>query len=315
MLFWMICAAIALCVTGLLALAVWRGGRAVRPSAQFDLQVYRDQLSEVDRDAAHLDPDYVTLVEKLREAVANRPGDLQGAELLARHEMALGNAVAAYRAQSQVIRLKGEQASAEDIARYADMLVIAAGGYVSPEAEGAVAAALEADPANGVARYYSGLLAAQIGRPDISFRTWARLLNDSPPSASWVPAVREQIEDMAFRAGVDYALAPLPETRGPTDDDVRAASEMSEEDRMEMVRGMVGNLSDRLATEGGPVEDWARLISSLVVLGDGDGALLVYDDAKRVFESDPNAIRLRRSNAANSALMPPAFWSCARGVR
>lgn len=397
MLFWIICGAIAFCVTGLLALSIWQSGRSGTPAAEFDLQVYRDQLAEVDRDQARgvlgeedaeharneiarrilaadkalreakegtarasstaamgmtavisaaliggslylyddlgapgygdlplqmriemseiaraerptqeqaeatlpafvpspdLDPDYVALVEKLRAAVESRPGDLEGAQLLARHEMSLGNASAAYKAQSQVIRLKGNAATAQDFAGYADMLVIAAGGYVSPEAEGALAAALRLDPRNGVARYYSGLLASQIGRPDLSFRTWASLLNDSRPTEPWVPAVRDQIEDMAFRAGVDYALAPLPEPRGPDADDVKAASEMSEDERMEMIRGMVGNLSDRLATEGGPVEDWARLISSLVVLGDGDGALLVYADAKDVFAKDPNAMRL-----------------------
>ena len=34
-----------------------------------------------------------------------------------------------------------------------------------------------------------------------------------------------------------------------------------------MIEGMVAQLSDRLAAEGGSVEDWNRLIRSLAVLG------------------------------------------------
>ena len=45
---------------------------------------------------------------------------------------------------------------------------------------------------------------------------------------------------------------------------------MTPEDRQAMIQGMVDGLADRLATEGGPVEDWARLITSLGVLGETD---------------------------------------------
>ena len=114
--------------------------------------------------------DYIKLVEKLRTAVSLRPDDLQGAELLATHEMRLGNAMRAHIAQSHVLRLKESNATAEDFATYADMLVIAAGGYVSPQAEAALVGALKKDPKNGVARYYTGLMMLQTGRPDVAFR-------------------------------------------------------------------------------------------------------------------------------------------------
>lgn len=245
-------------------------------------------------------PSYLQLVAQLREAVASRPNDLQGATLLAMHEMRLGNAAAAHRSQANVLRLKGSEATAEDFATYADMLVIAAGGYVSPQAEGALAAALQKDPKNGVARYYTGLMMNQIGRPDVAFRAWATLLQDSGPEDGWTQPIRAQIEELAFRAGVDnYELPPLQEAAlpGPSAEDVQNAAEMSARERQEMVRGMVARLSDRLATEGGPPEEWARLLKALGVLGEEDQAALIWQNAKEVFADAPDALKIVRDAA------------------
>jgi cytochrome c-type biogenesis protein CcmI len=93
---------------------------------------------------------FADLVQRLRGAVAERPGDLQGHILLARNEAALGNFTAAYKAQEQVLNLKGETATASDYADYGDMMVLAAGGYVSPKAESAFREALAREPSNAL---------------------------------------------------------------------------------------------------------------------------------------------------------------------
>jgi len=198
-----------------------------------------------------------------------------------------------------VIRLKDSDATAEDYATYADMLVIAAGRYVSPLAERALAMTLQKDPKNGVARYYSGLMMLQVGRPDVAFRAWATLLQESPDDAGWVPPIREQIEELAFRAGVEYELPPLRDASltGPSAEDIQNAEELSEEDRQDMIRGMVSQLSDRLATEGGSPEEWARLISALSVLGDADQAALIWQNAKDVFGDRPDALAIVHETA------------------
>ncbi len=289
-LFWSLCAALALAMTALLLTALLRGRRDTGPVQAFDMQVYRDQLREVERDIARgtIGPEdgerlraevsrrllsadasvqgdvatagqprgvalvaaaliaasvlgggywlysrlgapgygdlglkdriaaaeqarenrpsqqeaeaqtpqttppeapeeYAALVQRLRAAVAERPDDLQGHVLLARSEAALGNFVNAYKAQEQILRLKGDEASAKDYADLADMMVLAAGGYVSPQAETALDAAMTRDPQNGVARYYGGLMLAQTGRPDAAFRLWDNLLRESSPSDPWCP--------------------------------------------------------------------------------------------------------------------------------
>ncbi|TMV13252.1 c-type cytochrome biogenesis protein CcmI [Arenibacterium halophilum] len=233
-------------------------------------------------------PEYLALVAQLRETVAQRPDDLQGNQLLARHESALGNFVAAHAAQARVIDIKGDGAGAGDYASYADLLILAAGGYVSPTAEQALKDTLARDPRSGPAQYYMGLLEAQNARPDRAFRIWNRLLQASPPDAPWVPAIRSQIADAARLAGVDYALPA--QASGPTAEDVANAAELDDAGRQEMIQGMVEGLAARLAEEGGPAPEWARLIAALGVLGEVDRARAIADEARNRFAGDSAAL-------------------------
>jgi len=236
-------------------------------------------------------PEYLDLVERLRQTVAQRPGDPRGLALLARNEAALGNFAAAYDAQRRLIDALGAAATADHFADLADMMVLAAGGYVSPEAEAVLGQALSRDAQNGPARYYVGLMQAQNGRPDLAFDIWRALLEQSAPDAPWVPAIRGQIEDVAARAGRRYQLPPEgAPPAGPSAADIAAADDMSPEDRMDMIRGMVASLSDRLATQGGTPGEWARLIGALGVLGDTESATAIYAEARDVFADDPEGL-------------------------
>lgn len=250
--------------------------------------------------APQRDDAYLALVQQLRDAVAERPDDLSGLMLLARNEANLGRFAEAWRAQDRVVDLKGESATAQDFADLSDLMVLAAGGFVSPEAELAIRETLRRDAGNGTARYYSGLLAAQTGRPDVAFRIWRNLLETSAPDAPWVPPIRAQIPELAELAGVDYVLpATGAAPRGPSASDVEAAGDMTPEARMEMIRGMVESLSERLATEGGPPDDWARLIRAYGVLGRRDAAMAIWEEAQQVFP-DP-VVQLPILRAARDA--------------
>jgi cytochrome c-type biogenesis protein CcmH len=235
--------------------------------------------------------DFLILMKRLRETVAERPDDLQGHRLLAQNEARIGNFSAAAEAQENVLRLKGNGLTAEDITDYAEMLILAAGGYVSPEAETALRAALAEDDQEGRARYYIGLMMVQTGRPDIAFRIWDTLLRRGPETASWIAPIRAQIMTAAALAGVNYTLPAIGggAESGPSLEDIEAASEMTTAERMEMIGGMVEGLSNRLATEGGPPEDWARLITSLAIMGNPDQALAVFENAMQVFGNEPGA--------------------------
>ncbi|MGD1882368.1 MAG: c-type cytochrome biogenesis protein CcmI [Paracoccaceae bacterium] len=404
MTFWIITGTITLAVLTLIALSLYRGRADVETVAAYDLQIYRDQLSEVDRDVARgvlseadanrvrtevsrrilaadaalknaesrvtkggpagivlvflivagvgsfalynqigapgygdlglaqrmeaaatfrsgrpdqataeanmegsrpgvqVTAEYVELVGQLRVTVAERPNDVEGHRLLARAEARLGNFAAAHEAQNRLLQLLGPDVPVVALMDYADMLILSAGGYVSPEAEQVLEVVLSRDPSSGPGRYYYALMMRQTGRPDIAFRMWDRLLREGPEDADWIPPILEQIQEAAQLAGVNYQLPAIGQIRGPTQADIDATEDMSPSERMQMIEGMIGTLSNRLATEGGPPEDWAQLITSLGVLGRMDQASAVFVNAQEVFADAPTAMDLINRAADRAGL-------------
>ena len=63
-----------------------------------------------------------------------------------------------------------------------------------------------------------------------------------------------------------------------------------EEQRTEMIRGMVDRLAERLSREGSDVEGWLRLVRAYMVLGERDKA--------------------ERAARMHAALSPPSPTSC-----
>lgn len=236
---------------------------------------------------AEVDPEFLTLMKKLRVALEERPDDEPGLLLLARNEARLGNFVAAREAQEHLVAVKGERVSAQDLSITIEMMTYAAGGYISPEAEVYLRRLLEDEPQNGEGRYFLGLLHAQNGRPDLAFPVWRRLLEESRPNAPWLPVILNDIESLARAAGVDYTP---PSLGGPDAGAIAAAEDMSDEDRQNMIQGMVEGLAARLAEDGGTPDEWAQLIRALTVLGEDQRARAVYAEAKRVFGESEDAM-------------------------
>ncbi len=274
-------------------LAAFDAARATRPS-QAVAEAAAGKPVAVEPDA-----EMAALMATLRQVLITRPDDVEGLTLLARNEAALGNLAAAAKAQTALIAAKGAEVSAADHMMLAEILIRLAGAYVSPEAEAALMAALQLEPRNGTARYYSGLMFAQAGRADRAFLIWQDLLADSAADAPWVAPIRSQMGDVARLAGVAYDQPQVP---GPSADQVDAAQDMSPEDRMAMIQSMVDGLSARLASEGGSAQDWARLITSLGVLGQTDQARLIYAEAQGVFAGRDAEIATLRAAAIAAAI-------------
>ncbi len=247
-----------------------------------------------------LEAEFADLLQQLRVAVSQRPDDLTGQTLLARNEATAGNFTAAYRAQQNVMRLKRDAATTQDYLQLAEFMIIAAHGYISPEAEDALRVVLKRDPQTGLGRYYIGLMLIQAERPDLAFRAWNSLLQDSGPDAPWLNAVMSRMPDLAAYAGVDYT--PPTFTSGPSQDDINAASDLSTEEQQEMIRGMVAQLSDRLATDGGTPQEWARLIGAYGVLGETDRAAAIWVNAQEVFAANPQALALIQQAATQAGV-------------
>ena len=247
--------------------------------------------------AVEVPDEYREAIAQLRVIAPTRPDDLEAWSRLAFHEVELRNYAGAAAAQAQVVAIKGDTAELIDRQRWLDLLVIAAGGLVSPEAEDVINSILAVDEGNVAARYYLGTLYNQTDRPDLALRLWRDLVETGDPNNFHIASARAQISDAAFRAGVEYAL---PETRGPSFAQMDAASDLSPEEQQEMIGGMVAGLANRLATEGGPAQDWARLIRAYGVLGDLDAARTVWNEAQQAFVSSMRGMEIL-TNAARDA--------------
>ena len=246
---------------------------------------------------------YGELVKKLRQKVAERPTDLEGLKLLAGIEAKIGNIDEAVKAQQQFLKVLGDSASDLDFFNYADLLINQVDGVVSPESEKALRSALRINPQNGGAMYYIGLMLAQNDRPDLALRLWKRLLKSENLEAPWIPLIRDDIERLAVLAGDTKFKSPLIElTPGPTAEDVDIASKMRNEERQGMIRGMVSRLSERLSTDGGSPNEWARLINALGVLGEIQSAKSAWKEAKNIFKGSPTSLEILNTAAQKIGL-------------
>jgi cytochrome c-type biogenesis protein CcmH len=245
-------------------------------------------------------PEDEALIAQLREVLGARPDDLEGHRLLARSLAATGRWSEARVAQERVVDLVGDAAAAQDFVDLAELRVMAANGYVSPEAEEALMRALTLDPANPVGRYYSGLALLQAGRPDMAYRVWSRLLAEGPPDAPWIAPIEAEIGEVARLAGLPPPAASSPS--GPAAADVEAAEALTPAERQTMIEGMVSQLAERLSSAGGPPEDWAQLVRSLGVLGRRDEAAAILAEARETHADDSAALAALDAAARDAGL-------------
>jgi cytochrome c-type biogenesis protein CcmH len=253
--------------------------------------------------ASPIDPgaEFTALMDKLRAAVTQRPDDAMGLELLARNESSLGNYQAAYEAQTKLLTLLDQSASPDQHLFAAQILIAQAQGYVSPEAEAHLIDVLRRAPENGMARYLTGLMFAQNGRPDRAFELWQPLILEGPENAPWVEAASADIETAAALAGIPFEMPEIP---GPSAEDMAAAGEMTAEEQQAMIEGMVGQLEARLLAEGGSVEEWLRLINALQVLNQTERGTAALRAAEAALAADPAGLQSVRDAATAAGFGP-----------
>lgn len=240
------------------------------------------------------------LIQSRRAAAFEDPENIATLRVLSQTEAAIGQFQRATRAQERIIALLGDAVTNVEYENLLDLMIAATRGYVSPEAETVALRILQTDPDSIPALYYAGLMYAQNDRPDRAFALWRRVIEEGEQGTLHWDFTAGQIENVALQLGMDYAL---PAARGPSDDDIEAAQDMAPDDRRAMIQGMVGQLADRLATTGGPPQDWARLISSLMVLGEDDSARTVLAEAELIFGGDVQAVTIIRRAAAEAGLI------------
>ncbi|MEM7522273.1 MAG: c-type cytochrome biogenesis protein CcmI [Pseudomonadota bacterium] len=231
------------------------------------------------------------LVTQLEARLAEAPDDAQGLFLYARSLMNLGRFSEAWRQFKRLTEVD-EKASADIYAGYAEAMILAAGGYISPEAEAGLLQVLKREPTNPSARYYLGQLHAQAGDPELAESVWLSLLETSPGDAPWVAPIRAELAELGLGP---RSTDGLP---GPTPEEVQAAASLSEAERKAMANDMVERLATRIAENGGSVPEWRMLIRSYSSSGQPQKAQEALAAAREAYAGDPAALAALESDAA-----------------
>jgi len=216
------------------------------------------------------------LTIRLAQQMEQQPDRVDGWLLLGRSLRTIENYDEAMRAFERALTLTGR--APDVLSEYGEILVLAHGGRVAEPARRVFEEVLQGFPAEPRARYYLGLVKAQQGDPRGALRDWVDLIAVSPPDAPWLADVRREIRGVAAAAGIDPATLspsaglPDPAVGGLGEKDVKAAAEMSPEERDAMIRAMVEGLAQRLEDEPGDADGWRRLARAYEVLGESEKA-------------------------------------------
>jgi cytochrome c-type biogenesis protein CcmH len=218
-----------------------------------------------------------SLVAQVEAHLDRNPQDGRGWEVLAPVYLKLGRFDDAVKARRNALAYRGE--TAERQSDLGEALAAANNGIVTAEAKRAFERAVALDATHPKARFFLGLAAEQDGQREQAAAIWRALLANAAADAPWVNFVRQ-------------ALARVEGEGGPSAQDVAAAAQMSDQQRNEMVQGMVQRLAERLRQDGSDIEGWLRLMRAYMVLGERDKARAAASDARRALAADPDKLRM-----------------------
>jgi cytochrome c-type biogenesis protein CcmH len=239
------------------------------------------------------------LLARIEAHLEANPDDGRGWEVVAPVYMKLERYDDAAKARRQAIALLGPTAVRE--VDLGEAVTAAANGVVSEEAKAAFDRAIALDADNFKAQFYLGLAAEQDGNAAEATRIWSALLAKAPADAPWLTVVRQSLARVAAApagapAPAAAASVPASEPPGPRPDDIAAAGEMTDQQRAQMIRGMVDRLATRLHENGSDLEGWLRLLRAYKVMGEHDKAKAAAAEARTALTNEPD--KLRRLDAA-----------------
>ncbi|WP_033068044.1 c-type cytochrome biogenesis protein CcmI [Thalassospira australica] len=231
-------------------------------------------------------------VSDLSQKLLEDPDDLRAWELLGASLMTLGRPQEAQTAFLEAVKRSGRDG--DYLAMYAESLVRANNGQINAISRGVLREAEKTESTDPRIQYYLGLGEAQDGNVAAAIDRWIALANSAPGDAGWLPMVVSRISEAALAQGIDIEgrldIDESVTTRGPSQEDIAAAQEMTPEQRQEMVMSMVNGLAERLEAAPDNPDGWARLMQAYMVLGQEEDARLAYQTAKKVFAEQPDLV-------------------------
>ncbi len=222
---------------------------------------------------------FEALIAQLETRLKDDPKDAKGWGLLGRSYVAMGRMDDAAKAFASAVELT-DPPDADLIGEYGETLVAAAGGRVVPAAESAFEQILAIQPDDPRARYYLALANLEKNDRPGAIAALKTLLASAPPKAPWADTVFERIQELEGRPAAPAAAAPATPAPaaasatapsaapapGPTQEQMQAAQNMTPEDRMAMIQGMVDGLAGKLEEDPNNYQGWLRLANAYMVL-------------------------------------------------
>lgn len=232
------------------------------------------------------------LVAKAEGHLAKQPDDPRGWFSLAPIYLRLQCYKEAANAYKKVMELKG--INGELLAEYGEAVVRANKGLITPEAESAFRRSLKLEPGRMLPRIRLIMALEQDSKKEEAAKAWAKIYEEKDSS---IPLKR--MAQMRYKAltgkeldgGIKQAQKKENTLANPSSEDIKAAGEMSAEDRSAMIQNMVSGLAERLSEKGGTLQEWMRLIRAYNVLGKKDQALKALKDAKENLKSNVDDIK------------------------
>jgi cytochrome c-type biogenesis protein CcmH len=222
------------------------------------------------------------LLVRIEQHLARNPEDGKGWDVLAPVYARLGRYPDAETAFRNAIRLLGP--SLDRLSALGEMIVLQNGGIVVADARTTFEAALAVDPKAILPRMFMALALSQDGKLDAAEAAWTQLISEGKADDPWIGDAREELAKVqAAKAGT------APPVSGPTPDQVAAAQAMSAGERSQMIEQMVERLATRLNEQGGPVDEWVRLVRALATLGKTEDARTALASARRAHGQNTDA--------------------------
>ncbi|MFD2649024.1 c-type cytochrome biogenesis protein CcmI [Devosia albogilva] len=194
--------------------------------------------------------DLAEAVARIEAALAANPDDLRGWTVIAPAYTQMGRYADAVNAWRRVLALGGTNPDAQT--RLAEALLLESNGTGSAEAMDLLRAAAT-DPQHVPSRLYLAAELTRTGAFEEAEALWREVLALAEGTEPWIAGARQGLA-VAENRGAPAEGAP----------DIGA---------------MVSGLAERLARDGGTVEEWTQLVQSYIVLGDTAAAQAAYDDA------------------------------------
>jgi cytochrome c-type biogenesis protein CcmH len=224
------------------------------------------------------------LITKVEARLRAEPRDGDGWAVIAPVYFKLGRYKDAANAFAHAAELKGE--TLDRLAGFAEATVFAADGIVTEDARLAFQKILKLAPNQPQARFWLALAREQDGQLNEAIAEYKALLAAAPADAPWRSSVEERIAEVSSRLSGAEKEAP----RGPTAQDVAAAQKLTEDQRSQMIAGMVDGLAQRLERDGKDVAGWLRLVNAYAVLGRDNDARAALAKARTQLGSDAKAM-------------------------